>query len=57
MLSFTCKSKKSKLTETEIRLVVARGRGEIGEGSQQVQILCYKTNKFQGCNVKHGDKS
>ena len=41
---------KNKLTEKEVRFVVARGRdwrkGILNEGSQKVQILSYKISKY-----------
>lgn len=32
------------------------GRGEIGEGGQNVQIPRYQKSKFWGFSVQHGDK-
>ena len=52
-------NKKIKLTDTKIRLVVARIQGyvlvEMGEGNQKVQTSSYKINKSLGCYVHHGD--
>ena len=49
----------TKLTDTENRLVVVRGRGwrveELGEGEGHTSR--YKIIKSQGCNVHHGDYS
>ena len=51
----------TKLTDTENRSVVVRGRGwrveELGEGGQKVQTSSYKIIKSQGCNVQHADYS
>ena len=52
------KKEKTKFIETESRLVIARGRGgvgEMGEGGQSVQTSSYKMSKFWGCNSHHGD--
>ena len=55
------KKKKTKLIETGRRLVAARiGEWKVEEmddGGQRVQISSYKINRFQGCNVQHGDYS
>ena len=51
----------TRLTDTENRLVVVRGRGwrveELSEGGQKVHTSSYKIIKSQGCNVQHGDYS
>ena len=39
----------------ENSLVVARGRGEMGEGCLKVYIPSYKVNKSWECNAQHGD--
>ena len=50
-------SKKTKLTETENRLVAARSWvwGVMGDGGQRIPISSYKINKFWGCNAQLGD--
>ena len=54
-------SKKTKLKETEYRLVVARGwewgMGEMGEGGQKVQTFSCKIKKFWDYNVQRSDYS
>lgn len=47
------KKQKSELTDTEKRLVVAKGKGwgwvgEMGEGSQKVQTSSYKISNSLG---------
>ena len=48
---------KNKLTEKEVRFVVTRGgewrKGILNEGSQKVQTLICKINKYQECNVQY----
>ena len=51
---------KTKLTDAENRMVVARGErawglGEMGEWGQEVQACSYKISKSWGCNVEHGN--
>ena len=52
-------SQKTKLTETQSRMVIARGWrwGKWGDVDQNVQTSSYKMNKFWGSNVQHGDYS
>lgn len=51
-------SKNIKLTETEGRLIVARGKMEvIVEGGQRIQTSRYKRTKFWGSHVHHDDYS
>ena len=61
MESKTKAKTKTKLRDTENRLVVARGReqsvGKMGERSQKVQISSYKINKSWGCNVQCSEHS
>ena len=50
--------KKNKLTDTENRLMVARGRWwgmrKLGERDQKVQISNYKINMSKGYKAQHG---
>ena len=50
-------NRKSKLMDTEKRLVVHRGSGwgvsEMGEGSQKVQTSSYKINKSWRRNITY----
>lgn len=53
---------KTKLTDPEDRLLVARGEGgwgmgKTGEGDQEEQVSSYKVSKSLWCNVHHGDYS
>ncbi|MPX07483.1 hypothetical protein C0133_08915, partial [Moraxella catarrhalis] len=58
-LNYMWNLKKTKLTDTENRCMVARGRGvgEMGKGSQKVQTSSDKINKSWGCNAQHGSHS
>lgn len=53
------RTKWTKLTHTEDRLVFARGRGwglgEIGGRDQKVHTSSYKINNSWGYNVQHDD--
>ena len=53
------KKRKTTLTETESRLVVARGGRiwKMGEGGQRVQNSSYTMSKSWGSNIQHGDDS
>ena len=46
---------KTKLINTEDRLVVTRGKGwgvdKMGEGGQKVQAFSYNIRKSQGCHI------
>ena len=50
-----------KLTDTENRLVVARGEAwdvsEMGEGDRKVTSSSYKRKKSWVCNLQHNDYS
>ena len=52
---------KTKITDTENRMVVAKGWGwevgETGEGDQKKQTFSYKINKTWECSVQQGDCS
>jgi hypothetical protein len=50
-------STKTKLTETESKIVVARGwgLGEMGNILEEVKVLRYKRNTFWRSNAQHGD--
>ena len=54
------KQNRNRLTDTENKLVVARGEdgsrlGEIGEGDLEVQIASYEIN--HGCNEQQREYS
>ena len=51
--------KKLILTETESRMVVARGSRDRkrGDAVQRIQTSNYKMNKFRGSNIQYGDYS
>ena len=56
------KRNKTKIIDTENRMVFARGEGvwgvgETGKGDQNIQASSYKTSKSWGCNVQHSDYS
>ena len=56
------KENKTKIIDTENKMVFARGEwwwgeGETGEEGQEVQTSNYKINKSRGCNVQHSDCS
>ena len=63
MMSHTCEIyryvKNASLIYTESRSMVARGRGwrvgEMGGGSQKVEISGYKIKKSWRCNVQYVD--
>ena len=54
---------KTKLIDTENRLVIVRGWGEdarvgqMSEGGQKVQNSSYKIIMSWGCNVQYGDNT
>ena len=57
---YTWNLKKSKLIETESRLVVAsvgKGVREMDKGGYRIQTSSCKINKFWGCNEQHGNYS
>ena len=54
VLSFTYTSKLSKQTNKLIEKRSDLWLSEaLEEGSQKVQTLSYKINKYQGCNIQH----
>ena len=50
-------STNTKLTETESKIVVARGwgLGEMENILEEVKVSRYKTNMFWRSNAQHGD--
>lgn len=38
-----------------VRTPELRGEGELKTALKYILPVCYKVNKFRGCNVQHGD--